>query len=423
MPIGYVISVTVVAVGMLVSLKPLGRSGRLGTISFFFSAGVNESPFLGFYWVLAATLLAFAQGDLDTPVAWAALALAAASFIATPALVRRSFRAGPALEQALVEGLGEGWRTAIDAERAARLRRRLPWVRILLAPLPFFHPDIERIANISYGDAGRRNRLDVYRHRSHTSGAPIFIHLHGGRFYRGLGAKSFYARPLLMELAGQGWVCISANYRLKPKAVFPDYLVDVKKAIAWAREHASQYGGDPAVVVVAGSSAGAHLAATAALTPNDPTFQPGFEHADTTVAAAVCLYGYYGPVDPGRQPLPSSPRDYLRADAPPFLIAHGDQDTYVPVEQARELAKRLRNISTSPVVYAELPGAQHSFDILHSIRFETLIDGIEAFAAWVRSQAPPWDSQLASSDHEVDAHERTPSRWSNDSSRVPTRAT
>jgi hypothetical protein len=36
-------------------------------------------------------------------------------------------------------------------------------------------------------------------------------------------------------------------------------------------------------------------------------------------------------------------------------------------------------------VYAELPGAQHSFDLFHSIRFETLIDGIEAFAAWVRS--------------------------------------
>ena len=36
-------------------------------------------------------------------------------------------------------------------------------------------------------------------------------------------------------------------------------------------------------------------------------------------------------------------------------------------------------------MYAELPGAQHSFDLFHSIRFETLIDGIEAFAAWVRS--------------------------------------
>ena len=45
---------------------------------------------------------------------------------------------------------------------------------------------------------------------------------------------------------------------------------------------------------MAGSSAGAHLAAMAALTPDEPAFQPGFEDADTTVTAAVCLYGYYG---------------------------------------------------------------------------------------------------------------------------------
>ena len=389
MPIGYVISVAVITAGILLAFQPLGRSGRLGRASFFVSAGVNESPFLGFYWVLAATLLAFAQGDLDTPVAWAALALAGASFIAAPALVRGSLQARPALEHALAEGLGAGWRSAIDAKLAARLGRRLPWVRILLAPLPFFHRDIERIANLSYGDAGRRNRLDVYRHRSRPSCAPILIHLHGGRFHTGLGGKSFYARPLLMELSRQGWICISANYRLKPKAVFPDYLVDAKKVIAWAREHAYEYDADPTQVFVAGSSAGAHLAATAALTANDPLFQAGFEHADTTVAAAIGLYGYYGPVDRGRQPLPSSPLDYVRADAPPFLIAHGDQDTYVPVEQAQAFADRLRRISTSPVVYAELPGAQHSFDLFHSIRFETLIDGIGAFAAWVRSQASP----------------------------------
>jgi acetyl esterase/lipase len=82
-------------------------------------------------------------------------------------------------------------------------------------------------------------------------------------------------------------------------------VIDVKKVIAWARAHADEYGADPAFVVVAGSSAGAHLAATAALTANDPTFQPGFEEADTTVAAAVGLYGYYGSVDSDKADMPS----------------------------------------------------------------------------------------------------------------------
>ena len=112
-------------------------------------------------------------------------------------------------------------------------------------------------------------------------------------------------RPLIYRLASQGWVCISANYRLSPAATFPDHLIDVKKVIAWVREHGHEYGADPMIVFVAGSSAGGHLASFAALTPNDPAFQPGFEAADTSVSAAISLYGYYGPSTPsGNRPRP-----------------------------------------------------------------------------------------------------------------------
>jgi len=260
-------------------------------------------------------------------------------------------------------------------------------VRILLAPVPVLHRGVKQVRNLSYGDAGRRNRLDVYHHPARPADAPILIHLHGGGFR--MGRKSLYSRALLVELARHGWVCVSASYRLSPRAVFPDYLVDAKKVIAWARRHGEEYGADPSVVFIAGSSAGAHLAATAALTPNDGGFQPGFEEADTTVSGAICLFGYYGPVDRGRQPLPSSPFDYVRPDAPPVFVAHGEYDTLVPVAQAGDLADRLREVSTSPVVYAELPGGPHNFDLFHSIRFEILIDGIEAFTAWIPSQPVP----------------------------------
>jgi len=53
----------------------------------------------------------------------------------------------------------------------------------------------------------------------------------------------------------------------------------------------------------------------------------------------------------------------------------------VPTARAAALAERLGEVSHRPVVWIELPGAQHSFDLLRSARFETLIDGIEAFAA------------------------------------------
>ena len=61
------------------------------------------------------------------------------------------------------------------------------------------------------------------------------------------------------------------------------------------------------------------------------------------------------------------------------------------VEDARRFVQRLRRSSSNPVVYAELPGAQHAFDLFHSIRFETVVDAIEDFTAWVRSreEAPP----------------------------------
>ncbi len=84
------------------------------------------------------------------------------------------------------------------------------------------------------------------------------------------------------------------------------------------------------------------------------------------MTAAISLYGYYGSVDGGR--LPSSPMDYVREDAPPFFVAHGDRDTLVVVDGARRFVERLRSRSSSPVVYAELPGSQHGFDLFHSIR-------------------------------------------------------
>ncbi|HEY1315733.1 MAG TPA: alpha/beta hydrolase [Gaiella sp.] len=385
MPIGYLITVALMALAMLLALVPLDRPALLRTASWTLGSVVNESPFVAFYWILAATLLALAQGDLDTPVAWVALGIGCVTFLGTPILLRRSLEAGPAVEAALAEGLGRGWRDTIDPALVSQFRHRLPWLRILLAPLPFLHRGVAHTRNLSYGDAGRRNRLDVYHHPARPAGAPVLIHLHGGGFF--MGRKSFYSRALLVELARHGWVCISASYRLRPRAVFPDYLVDAKKVIAWARGHAAEYGADPSLVFVAGSSAGAHLAATAALTPNHSVFQPGFEGADTTVEGAICLFGYYGPVDRGRQPLPSSPFDYVQPGAPPILIAHGEYDMLVPVEQARALAERIREVSESPVVYAELPGGPHNFDLFHSIRFEILVDGIEAFTAWVRSQA------------------------------------
>ena len=86
----------------------------------------------------------------------------------------------------------------------------------------------------------------------------------------------------------------------------------------------------------------------------------------------------------GRMDAPrSSPLAYDGSVAPSFFIAHGDHDTYTPVTQARELVSHLQSTSGRPIVYAELPGGQHAFDLLRSVRFAAVVDGIDAFLAWL----------------------------------------
>jgi acetyl esterase/lipase len=379
MPVGYLVGVIVVAIPTVFALAPL-RS--VPNLSFRLGLLINEVPIIGFYWLLFDTALAFAQGDINTPGGWATVGLAAVITAGLATITRRQLQARPALEQAMAEALGPDWRAAIDPELAAPLRRRLPLARILLLPLSRRRHDVERVADIPYGDAGRRNLLDLYRHRAHPSGAPVLIHLHGGGYTQ--GHKNSQSLPLLYRLASQGWVCVSANYRLRPAARHPDHLIDLKKVIAWVRAHGPEYGADPALLFVSGSSAGAHMAAFAALTPNDAAFQPGFEDADTSITAAIGLNGWYGGYY--GQPDTSSPLAHVRPDAPPFFIAHGDHDTVAPVEVARRFAGTLSGVSTNPVVYAELPGAQHAFDLFGSLRFEMVVDAIDAFTAWARSR-------------------------------------
>jgi acetyl esterase/lipase len=378
MPIGFLITAALVALGMGLSLWPPARSGAGGLLTWLISAVPNESPFVAFYWLGASTALAFSQSNLHGAGIWIPVAIAAASFAATPVLLRRSLRAAPAIEEALDRDAGPAWR------HGRRVGAATPWARVVFAPLPILHPGVRRFANLSYGDAGRRNRLDLYVRHAGGNGGPVLIHLHGGGFSMAPGRKSFYARRMLFRLAREGWVCISATYRLSPSASFPDDVIDVKKVIAWARAHAREHGGDPDRIVVAGSSYGARLATLAGFTSGDAAFQPGFEHLDTSVIGVVGLYGYYGETD-SRQSLPTSPFDYADRGCPPLLLVHGDQDTLTPAATARALAGRVREASTNPVVYAELPGAQHSFDLFASVRFEAVIDGIAAFTESLRA--------------------------------------
>ena len=88
----------------------------------------------------------------------------------------------------------------------------------------------------------------------------------------------------------------------------------------------------------------------------------------------------------------ASPINRVSGGAPPFFVVHGANDTLVPVGEARGFVERLRRTSTAPVAYAELPGAQHAFEIFPSIRTAHVVAGVADFLAVVhagRGVAPP----------------------------------
>jgi acetyl esterase/lipase len=377
--VGYLLGVLLVAVPTACAVAPMRGSWTRGQVSWRLGFQVNELPFVAAAWLLAATALAIVDGPFDTPVAAVALVLAGLTVAGLVVITARGFRAGGAVSAALDAGLGPAWRDRLTPDLSGRLRRHRPWLRIVLTPLGVRQRDVAHERNVVYGPAGRENLLDVYRPRWSAPSGPCLVYFHGGG-YRG-GRKNLEARPLLYRLAGQGWLCASANYRRGHGRRWPEQLVDATRAIAWVRAAAAELGGDASRVFVAGSSAGAHLAATAALTSDD------------TVAGAVCLYGFYGtPTWIERDPsAPSAPIELAGGAAVPFFVPHGTKDSYVSVAEARRFVARLRAVSHQPVVYAELPGGQHTFDLYQSMRFASVVDGVEAFTGWVRSTCPSRD--------------------------------
>src|SRR6202158_4235195 len=230
------------------------------------------------------------------------------------------------------------------------------------------------------------------------------------RAARAMGSPRPQAYPLLSHLADRGWVCVSIAYRVSPSHTWPDHIVDVKRALAWVKANIAEFGGDPDFVAITGGSAGGHLAALAALTPNDPQYQPGFADADTSVVAAVPLYGRYDwfTTEGAGRPefiaflqkfvvkkrfahhkqvyLDASPITRLRPDAPPFFVLHGCDDSIIPVAEGRTFAEALREVSAAPVAYAELPHAQHAFDFFGSPRAHHTAAAVERFLSWVHAR-------------------------------------
>ncbi len=405
MPYAFLAVTVVGAAAVALAYRPIRRE-PLTVVSFATAWIPGEAAFQNIVWQMVATGVFIAFGALDGWAGWLGLALAAAGWVGLVGLGVAGLRAADVTAAALAEVRSDAF--PVPTERTDPTWGR--WWRVTRA-IPMKSRAVQATSNIDYwGDRQKRHRLDIYHSRlAPPQKAPVMVYVHGGAWV--IGDKREQGKPMMFELVARGWVCVAINYRLSPQGTWPDHIVDVKRALTWVKAHIGEHGGDPAFVAISGGSAGGHLSALHALTAGDPAFQPGFEEADTSVQACV---PFYGVMDLTSSPQGSaifgnglvemlektvmkvkedddpevfraaSPTCRVHADAPPFFVLQGANDTLVPVETARIFVDRLRAVSRSPVAYAELPLAQHAFDVLASLRCQATTSAVGDFLEGAR---------------------------------------
>ncbi len=187
--------------------------------------------------------------------------------------------------------------------------------------------------------------LDLYPPASSANGpVPVVVFFYGGNWRS--GERGQY-RFVGQRLAESGVLAIVADYRTFPRAVFPGFVEDAAAAVAWARVHAAEYGGDPQRLYVAGHSAGAQIAALVGL---DARYLAPHGMKPRDLAGVIGLSGPYdfeiaGYEDvfgPEAQWPQAQPIRFVDGDEPPFLLAHGTGDTVVEAKDSQELADKLR---------------------------------------------------------------------------------
>lgn len=355
----------------------------------------------------AASVLAAAGLVAGLPILAVVAGLAAGVF---GVVWIRIAMARPVVSGASVVGAGRKQ----PEEEAARSNRRLPD--------PAGEPGWQRdVPVLAVPGTGRVLMCDLWSPPSETvpSGLAI-VYLHGSAWY--VLDKDLGTRRLFRQLAGHGHVVLDLAYRLFPETDVPGMVQDALRAVAWLRQHPPS-GVHPTTMMVAGGSAGGHLALLAAYAGHHEPFRP-----PELTAAEVEVHGVvsmYGPADlaamyhhtrqdrlPVEAPPPAfdgtvpgwarrvfgdrserfgfermevagrldwlvggrpeavpgryaqlSPMAYVDEGCPPTLLVHGTHDAMAPVTSTRLLHHRLAAAGV-PVTALYLPHTDHGFDLV-----------------------------------------------------------
>ncbi len=218
-----------------------------------------------------------------------------------------------------------------------------------VGPRPSRHKPHEIRTYKRVGDVELKAHIFFPEDFSESDKRPAFVFFHPGGWEQG---EPEWGYGICHRYASLGMVAISFQYRLSSMGGFSplDGLSDVRSAIKWTRQEAGELGIDPARVVAGGISAGAHLAACAAVL-REPA-DPGEDSGLSPMPDALVLQS--APVNPvtdthfkellqeREKPENCSPAHHVRPGLPPMCFIHGTADEIVPFDSVKEFAAGMR---------------------------------------------------------------------------------
>lgn len=237
-------------------------------------------------------------------------------------------------------------------------------------------------------DAEHHLSLDVYA-PGHAALAPVVVFFYGGSWEDG---KRRWYRYVGDALASNGVVTVIPDYRKYPDVRFPAFMYDAANAVAWARDHAREFGGDPQRLFVMGHSAGGQIAALLAadnryldrvgMRPRDLAGMIGLAGAYAFLPFVDNEEKIFGNDATGRYD--SQPINFITGDEPPMLLLQGQDDNEVPRHNAELMAERAEAMDGTAQLKL-YPGVGHSSILLsfargHASQVPALHDTLEFIA-------------------------------------------
>ncbi|KWA22190.1 alpha/beta hydrolase [Burkholderia territorii] len=225
-------------------------------------------------------------------------------------------------------------------------------VRLLNALTPRY--TFSLFADIPYGP-GERHVLDVYVPArvvddwpaDAAAGVPVVVFFYGGSWQSGERKDYLFVGE---ALASRGFVAVLPDYRTYPATTFPGFVDDAAQAVAWAREHAAAFGGDPRRLFLMGHSAGAQIAA---LLATDGRYLAARQMHKSDIAGVIGLAGAYDflplrdatleRIFPQDARAASQPIRFIQGTEPPMWLAIAENDTVVEPGNTWRFARALQN--------------------------------------------------------------------------------